>query len=109
MSVRKPKARKVTRERKLRWMEGLLTSGKFAGPVWGAEHGGAFLMIVPRKGTDTTPAYYELWFAGIVYDETQSETLPEAQAFGEKVLREGIDGIVAGLAKLTAHAAKRAA
>jgi len=106
VSAKKPAAH----ARKLQWRSSRLPEGPFAGPIWGARVGEAFLMIVPRPATKKHPAYYELWFAGIVFDETQSPTLVAAKTFGEKILRESIDGIVAGLTRLSgAHAARKAA
>ena len=106
MSTKKPAAH----ARKLQWKAAKLTEGPFAGPVWGARVGEAFLMIVQRAATKKQVAYYELWFADIVFDETKNATLAEAKAFGERTLRESIDGIVAGLTALSgAHVARKAA
>jgi hypothetical protein len=104
------KKKPAAHARKLQWKTSKLTEGPFAGPVWGARVGEAFLMIVQRAATKKQEAYYELWFAGIVFDETKSATLAEAKAFGERVLRESIDGIAAGLTALSgAHTQKKAA
>jgi hypothetical protein len=83
---------KKTTTRKLSWRKGKITTGPFAGTIWGAKLGDAFLMIVPRAATKEAPAYFELWTDGVVHDETRSATLAEAQDFAGRTLGNILTG-----------------
>jgi len=85
----------------LRWVKGSLKSGTYAGPVWGAKLGAAFLMLVPVKLAGQQQ--FEVWFADQVLGE--KPTLPEAKAFAETVLRGSMDRLGSGLAALSTYAA----
>lgn len=80
------------------WIRGRLKSGPYAGPIWGAEIGTAFLCILPGK-TPAGAKQYEVLFADLVLGE--KPTLKAAQKFAEETLGGYMDRLALGLRRLS--------
>jgi hypothetical protein len=80
----------------LRWRRGADEQG----PFWGGKLDGAFLMLVPVRRVPGTPATFEIWFAGLVF-ETAITSLLAAKAHAAKLLGAHMTRLGEALAALS--------